>query len=189
MSRAVEDRPPLSPARRVVPLVVACCLAVAAGAAAQERETTTAPADPPPAAASQDAAAPQAAAAPPGTVAVTPPAAVVQPPAAVVPVTPPLPIDLVVVRPRPEAPAAARPPQTISLSLRDADLVEVLRSFAHLGGFNLVVDPSVKGTVTVELRDVRWENALAVILRTHGLAAEIDGELVSIRPLPVASGR
>jgi hypothetical protein len=47
----------------------------------------------------------------------------------------------------------------------------------------------VKGTVTVELRDVRWENALAVILRTHGLAAEIDGELVSIRPLPGVARR
>jgi type II secretory pathway component GspD/PulD (secretin) len=110
------------------------------------------------------------------------------PPAeAAVAVAPPLPIDVVIVRPSPEPPP--RPPQTINLSLRDADLVEVLRSFAVLGGFNLIIDPAVQGKVTVELKDVRWELALAVILRTHGLAAEIDGTVVSLRPLPVASGR
>lgn len=108
------------------------------------------------------------------------------PPAAEI--TPPLPSHTVVIRPTPEIspPRPARPPETISLSLREADLVEVLRSFARLGGFNLVVDPAVKGTVTVELRDVRWELALAVILRTHGLAAEVDGRIVAIHPLPIA---
>ena len=101
----------------------------------------------------------------------------------------PFPGPTIVVRAAPAAPAAREPSaETISLSLRDADLVEVLRSFARLGGFNLVVDPRVKGTVTVELRDVRWQHALAVILRTHGLAAEIDGRIVAIRPLPIRSG-
>jgi type IV pilus assembly protein PilQ len=42
----------------------------------------------------------------------------------------------------------------------------------------------VKGRVTVELRDVPWDAALAVILRTHGLAAEVDGRIVSVAPLP-----
>jgi hypothetical protein len=36
--------------------------------------------------------------------------------------------------------------QRIDLSLRDADLVEVLRSFARLGGFNLVIDPGPSST-------------------------------------------
>ncbi|HEX6202465.1 MAG TPA: secretin and TonB N-terminal domain-containing protein [Thermoanaerobaculia bacterium] len=123
------------------------------------------------------------------------PPAQAQPPTAAAPappppadVAPPLPSHTIVVRPAPERPPAgpARPPETISLSLRDADLVEVLRSFARLGGFNLVVDPAVKGTVTVELRDVPWTAALAVILRTHGLAAEVDGRIVAIHPLPIA---
>lgn len=74
--------------------------------------------------------------------------------------------------------------QRIDLSLRDADLVEVLRSFAKLGGFNLVIDPGVKGRVTVELRDVRWDAALVMILRTHGLSAEVNGRIVSVAPQP-----
>ncbi|HEX2163724.1 MAG TPA: secretin and TonB N-terminal domain-containing protein, partial [Thermoanaerobaculia bacterium] len=101
---------------------------------------------------------------------------------------PPVPQHTVVVRPPGAAPrqrtAPLHPVEKIDLSLRDADLVEVLRSFAVLGGFDLVVDPGVAGTVTVELKDVEWPLALAAILRTHGLAAEIDGRVVGVRPLP-----
>jgi type IV pilus assembly protein PilQ len=71
----------------------------------------------------------------------------------------------------------------ISLSLRDAPLPEVLRAFAQLAGFNLVLDPRIQpGTVTVELKDVPWDLALHVILKTHGLGAEIDGQLWLITP-------
>lgn len=158
MSRSVELFLPALPSHGVARALLACscslAMAVAGAAAAQQPADDPAPAEPPPS-------------------------------AEAVTVEHPLPMDTVIVRPRPEPPpAASRPPQTISLSLREADLVEVLRSFAVLGGFNLVIDPAVKGTVTVELKDVRWELALAVILRTHGLAAEIDGTVVSLRPLP-----
>lgn len=83
-----------------------------------------------------------------------------------------------------------RPPQTasrwrgfpISLSLRDAPLPEVLRSFARIAGLNLVLSPSVTGNVTVELKDVPWDQALWVILKTQGMAAEIDGNVWSVAP-------
>lgn len=72
----------------------------------------------------------------------------------------------------------------ISLSLRDAPLTEVLRAFAQLAGFNLVLDPRIhQGTVTVELEDVPWDQALHVILKIHGLGAEVDGRLWLIEPL------
>ena len=73
------------------------------------------------------------------------------------------------------AAGAWKPGARISMSFKDADLADVLRSFARMGGFNLVLDPSVKGSVTVELRDVPWEQALETILKSHGLAAEVDG--------------
>lgn len=72
--------------------------------------------------------------------------------------------------------------EPISLSLKDADLVEVLRSFARLAGVNLIIDPGVKGKVTLELKDVPWDQALYVILKTHGLAAEIDGRIWGVHP-------
>ena len=67
------------------------------------------------------------------------------------------------------------PGERISLSLKDADLAEVLRSFARLAGFNLVLDPAVRGAVTVELQNVPWEQALEVILESHGLGVDDDG--------------
>jgi hypothetical protein len=70
----------------------------------------------------------------------------------------------------------------ISLSLRDAPLDEVLRSFARLAGVNLVLAPGVKGEVTVELEDVPWDQALYVILKTHGMGAEIDGRVWLVEP-------
>lgn len=74
----------------------------------------------------------------------------------------------------PRAPSRWRG-ERISLSLKDADLRDVLRSFAELAGFDLVLHPDVRGSVTLELHDVPWDQALAVILRTHGLGADLGG--------------
>ena len=80
----------------------------------------------------------------------------------------------------PGTPAAVRPVPIISLSVKDADLVEVIRSFARIAGVNVIFDPSVSGTVTAELVNVRWDLALAAILKTHGLAAELDGRILTV---------
>lgn len=72
----------------------------------------------------------------------------------------------------------------ISVSLRDAPLPEVLRAFAQIARFNLVLDPRIpQQGVTVELKGVPWDQALHLILKTHGLAAEVDGRLWLVEPL------
>ena len=72
----------------------------------------------------------------------------------------------------------------ISLSLRDAPLPEVLRAFAQIAGFSLVLDPRIpQATVTVELKDVPWDLALHVILKTYGLGAEVNDRLWRIAPI------
>ncbi len=71
--------------------------------------------------------------------------------------------------------APSNSPQRITMSLRDADLVEVLRSFAKIGNFNLILDPAVRGKVTVELRDVPWDAALEQILKVQGLGIDAVG--------------
>jgi len=68
----------------------------------------------------------------------------------------------------------------ISLSLQRAPLPDVLRAFSELAGFNLILDPKVQGSVTVELKDVPWDLALHSILKMHGLGAEVDGKLWTI---------
>lgn len=70
----------------------------------------------------------------------------------------------------------------ISVSLHKAPLPDVVRTFARLAGFNLVLDPRVQGSVTVELKDVPWDQALYLILKTHGMGAEVDGRLWVVSP-------
>ena len=70
----------------------------------------------------------------------------------------------------------------ISVSLDKAPLQDVVRTFAKLAGFNLILDPRVQGSVTVELKDVPWDQALDLILRIHGLSAEVDGRLWAVAP-------
>ena len=68
--------------------------------------------------------------------------------------------------------------ERISLDLKDADIRDVLKAFAKLGRFNLVIDPEVKGSVTVRLNDVPWDQALDVLLRMNGLGAVVEGKVL-----------
>ena len=71
----------------------------------------------------------------------------------------------------------------ISLSLREAPLPEVLRAFTQLANFDLIIDPRVPNEpVTLELKDVPWDLALHMILKTHRLAAEVDDRLWLVAP-------
>jgi type IV pilus assembly protein PilQ len=73
----------------------------------------------------------------------------------------------------------------ISLDFAGADIRSVLRVFAETSGLNIIIDPKVQGTVDVALRDVPWDQALDIILRSAGLGYVIDGNVVSIKPINV----
>ncbi|MBZ0088859.1 MAG: type IV pilus secretin PilQ, partial [Thermoanaerobaculia bacterium] len=81
--------------------------------------------------------------------------------------------------------------EPISLSLKDADVKDVLRSFAKISGLNVVVQPGVRGTVTVELESVPWDQALDQILKINGLGYELEGNIMRIAPsaIPEAEAR
>jgi type II secretory pathway component GspD/PulD (secretin) len=72
--------------------------------------------------------------------------------------------------------------EPISLDLKDADLRDVLLTFSKLTGLNIVIDPDVKGSVTVRLHDVPWDQALEVILRSNGLGDVMEGNVARIGP-------
>ncbi|HEV8632148.1 MAG TPA: type IV pilus secretin PilQ [Thermoanaerobaculia bacterium] len=73
--------------------------------------------------------------------------------------------------------------EPISFSLRDADIKEVLRTFAKISGLNMVIQPGISGPVTVELDQVPWDQALEIILKTNGLGYELDGNIMRIAPI------
>ncbi len=68
----------------------------------------------------------------------------------------------------------------ISLDLQDADVVNVLRLLADVGGVNIVFGSDVTGKVTVNLKNLPWDQALDIILMTNGLDKVQMGEIVRI---------
>ena len=71
----------------------------------------------------------------------------------------------------------------ISLDVKDADIVDVVRLFAEVGGFQVVVDPGVSCKLTLKLNDVRWASALEVALRSCGLGQDEENEIVRVAPV------
>lgn len=71
----------------------------------------------------------------------------------------------------------------IDLDLKDADIHNVLRLIGDVSRRNIVVADDVGGTVTIRLRNVPWDQALAVILQSKKLGMVEQGNLIRIAPL------
>ncbi len=70
----------------------------------------------------------------------------------------------------------------IDLDFKDADIHNLLRLLADVGGVNIVIPDEIKYRVTVRLRRVPWDQALEVILASKGLWYERTGNLYRIAP-------
>jgi MSHA biogenesis protein MshL len=67
-----------------------------------------------------------------------------------------------------------------SLSVRDADLKEVLFAFSKDNGINIIVDPDVFGKVTVDLKKVTMAAALEALLKPLDLDYRQEGNLIRV---------
>jgi type IV pilus assembly protein PilQ len=85
----------------------------------------------------------------------------------------------------PAAPAAAKKysGEPISVNLKDVDLKDFFRLVHEISGLNIVLDPNVKGTLTLVLDDVPWDQALDVVLHNNGLGRELEGNILRIAAL------
>jgi type II secretory pathway component HofQ len=70
--------------------------------------------------------------------------------------------------------------EPISLDLKDADIRDVLLTFSRLARLNMVIDPDMRGSVTVRLENVPWDQALDVILKVNGLGYVLEGNIVRV---------
>lgn len=75
--------------------------------------------------------------------------------------------------------------EIISLKFKDADLRDVVLYLADFAGLNVVFDPGVRGTVTVDLEDVPWDQALDLILKINKMGKIIEGNVLRIAPIDV----
>jgi len=73
----------------------------------------------------------------------------------------------------------------VTLDFQNADLRSVLRAFVEISGLNIVIDPAITGSVDIVLRDVPWDQALDIILRSNKLGYSVEGNVVRIAPLNV----
>jgi type IV pilus assembly protein PilQ len=70
--------------------------------------------------------------------------------------------------------------EPLSLDLKDADIKDVFRTISQLTQLNIVVDPEVRGTVTVQLEDVPWDQALDLILKQNSLGYVLENNIMRI---------
>lgn len=70
--------------------------------------------------------------------------------------------------------------EPLSLNLKEADIRDVLRTFADLTGLNIAVDPDVGGKVTVNFNEVPWDQALDIILRQNSLNYVLEGNVLRV---------
>lgn len=69
---------------------------------------------------------------------------------------------------------------SISISLRDSDVKQVLRMFADKAGMNIVFHNSVSGTVTLDLVDVPLEKAFDMVMEINNLNYVVDDNTIII---------
>src|SRR5512138_1193248 len=85
---------------------------------------------------------------------------------------------------QPAAPVKSRyTGEPISVNLKDVDLKDFFRLIHEISGLNIVLDPNVKGTLTLVLDNVPWDQALDIVLKNNGLQKELDGNVLRIATL------
>jgi type II secretory pathway component GspD/PulD (secretin) len=72
--------------------------------------------------------------------------------------------------PAPSAAGSISSQGLINLELRNANITDVISALAKLANVNIVTDSEVKGTITVRLINVTFEDALRLVLEPNGLA-------------------
>jgi type IV pilus assembly protein PilQ len=72
--------------------------------------------------------------------------------------------------------------QRISLNFQNIAVRSVLQLLADFTGLNIVVSDAVTGNVTLRLKNVPWDQALAIILQSKGLAERRTGNVIMIAP-------
>ncbi len=85
-----------------------------------------------------------------------------------------------------EAPAEGKyTGKKISLDFQDADIVPIFRLLSDISGYNIVVNPEVKGKITMKLINVPWDQALDIMLKTFSLGKTVEGNIIRVAPYTV----
>jgi len=78
---------------------------------------------------------------------------------------------------------ASNPDKPIeSLNFQNAEIRSVLNFLAEYGDVNIVSSPAVEGTVNISLKNITWQLALDIIMKTYGLTAVQEKGYIRVVP-------
>jgi type IV pilus assembly protein PilQ len=70
----------------------------------------------------------------------------------------------------------------IDLDMMDANVTDVLRLLAEVSNLNIVASDDVKGTISLRLKNVPWDQAFDLILKSKDLDSVRDGNVIRVAP-------
>ncbi|WP_428608853.1 type IV pilus secretin PilQ [Sedimenticola sp.] len=79
--------------------------------------------------------------------------------------------------------------ERLSLNFQDIEVRAVLQLLADFTGLNLVTSDTVTGNITLRLKNVPWDQALSIILKTRGLSMRQNGNVLLIAPTEEIAAR
>jgi type IV pilus assembly protein PilQ len=69
----------------------------------------------------------------------------------------------------------------ISLSFQNADIETVVRAFGEVSGYSIVAGAGVVDvSVTADIRDQPWDEALVTLMRANGLEVRVEGGIIRV---------
>lgn len=79
--------------------------------------------------------------------------------------------------------------EKLSLNFQDIEIRSVLQLIADFTDMNLVASDTISGRITLRLKNVPWDQALDIILKTKGLDKREDGNVLMVAPASELAAR
>ena len=70
--------------------------------------------------------------------------------------------------------------EPVSLKVVQISVTDFFRTISELSGLNILIDPEVGGSLTLNVEQVPWDQLFDAVLQSQGLAKRIEGNLVRI---------
>jgi len=70
--------------------------------------------------------------------------------------------------------------EPVSLKVVGISLVDFFRTISKLSGLNILIDPDVTGSLTLNVEKVPWDQLFDAVLQSHGLVMRMEGNLVRV---------
>lgn len=81
-----------------------------------------------------------------------------------------------------EGPRKGYTGKRIDLDMMDANVSDVLRLLAEVSNLNIIASDDVKGTISLRLKNVPWDQAFDVILKSKDLDSIREGNVIRVAP-------